>query len=253
MDSSSSKDDVRRWSSRLVAAAKNQKEKDQHQRDEYYDEEHNCHSSNKRRRLLLIDDDGTGSGSEDDNQKVDLTAASVSASPSSSYYNVCNHRPTATSSSLQQDCGILPKDVPWGYICGYPTTKSGSGGDLYGGGHYIDSASSTITNQGRAIKKVSTRFGDGKTLPFTPCKRGYMPIKKVDNNNDQEPQQQQQHDTVFMVACSFHEKLRRKRILKENGMIRGGEAHVNELFWRTAASLVKKSKKSKKVNTAKKT
>jgi hypothetical protein len=125
---------------------------------------------------------------------------------------------------------------------------------LYGGGHYIDSASSTITNQGRAIKRVSTKFGDGKTLPFTPCKRGYMPIKKkVDNNNnDSNDQEQQQHDTVFMVACSFHEKLRRKRLLKENGLLRGGEAHVNELFWRTAA-LVKKSKKSKKVNTAKKT
>ena len=118
---------------------------------------------------------------------------------------------------------------------------------MYGGGHYIDSASSTITNQGRAIKRVSTRFGDGKTLPFTPCKRGYMPIKKVDNNdnNDQQQQkqkqqQQQQNDTVFMVACSFHEKLRRKRLLKDNGMIRGGEAHVNELFWRQASLLVKK-------------
>ena len=80
-----------------------------------------------------------------------------------------------------------------------------------------------------------------------------MPIKKkVDNNNNDQEQHQQQHDPVFMVACSFHEKLRRKRLLKENGMIRGGETHVNELFWRQA-SLFKKSKKSKKVNTAKKT
>jgi hypothetical protein len=112
---------------------------------------------------------------------------------------------------------------------------------LYGGGHYIDSASAKITNQGRAIKHASTKFGDGKTLPFTPCKRGYMPIKKVENNNnnnqeqhdqDQEQEEEQNNnDLVFMVACSFHEKLRRKRIAKDNGMLRGGEVNVNELFW----------------------
>jgi hypothetical protein len=98
-------------------------------------------------------------------------------------------------------------------VCGYPTT-SGSG-DLYGGGHYIDSSAATMTLQGRAIKQAAIDFGDGKTLPFTPCKKGYIPII-----NGKE-----------MVACQYHNTKREKRLAKEDGKVRAGEADPEKLFW----------------------
>jgi hypothetical protein len=51
-----------------------------------------------------------------------------------------------------------------------------SGGDLYGGAVYVQSAAANLTPQGRAIAKTSQAFGDGKTMCFAPCKRGYVPI-----------------------------------------------------------------------------
>ena len=44
--------------------------------------------------------------------------------------------------------------------CGWPLK---SGGDMYGGGHYIISAAADLTPQGRAILEASKKFGDGKT------------------------------------------------------------------------------------------
>eukprot|EP00532_Pseudo-nitzschia_australis_P005748 CAMPEP_0168170584 /NCGR_PEP_ID=MMETSP0139_2-20121125/4259_1 /TAXON_ID=44445 /ORGANISM="Pseudo-nitzschia australis, Strain 10249 10 AB" /LENGTH=116 /DNA_ID=CAMNT_0008088099 /DNA_START=302 /DNA_END=652 /DNA_ORIENTATION=- len=78
-----------------------------------------------------------------------------------------------------------------------------------------------MTLQGRAIRRASIDFGDGKTLPFCPCKRGYMPTKINTNTKT----------NVKMVACSFHEQARRKRLARERGKLRGGEADPNELFW----------------------
>jgi len=101
--------------------------------------------------------------------------------------------------------------VPWGFVCGFPTTN----GDCYGGGHYIDSSAATMTLQGRAIKQAAIDFGDGKTLPFTPCKKGYIP-----RNNGQR-----------MVACPLHNQKRQKRLAKEGGKVRKGEANPEELFW----------------------
>lgn len=113
----------------------------------------------------------------------------------------------------------------------------------------MDSSASTMTLQGRAIKKASIDFGDGRTLPYAPCKRGYMPlvqdVVRSKNSNgggngndnginvakDDETQKGYKH----MVACSFHEKHRRKRLARDKGKLRGGEADPNELFWSKAA------------------
>jgi len=106
-------------------------------------------------------------------------------------------------------------------VCGYPV-KSGSG-DLYGGGLYQDSSTATTTPQGIAIKQAALKFGDGKTLPFAPCKRGYLPTRSVEIKGQQEQRQ--------MVACLYHEKFRRKRLARDKGQCRKGEADPNQLFW----------------------
>jgi hypothetical protein len=86
---------------------------------------------------------------------------------------------------------------------------------LYGGAHYLPSASATLTPQGRAIQQAATDFGDGKTLPFTPCKKGYQPVIQGKR----------------MVACPLHNTLRQKRLAKEQGRVRDGEADPQVLFW----------------------
>jgi hypothetical protein len=96
-------------------------------------------------------------------------------------------------------------------VCGYPTFK----GDLYGGAHYSESAAATMTPQGRAIKKAAMDFGDGKSLPFTPCKKGYIPM--VNGKR--------------MVACPLHNKARTKRLEKEKGRFRKGEVDLEETYW----------------------
>lgn len=132
--------------------------------------------------------------------------------------------------------------VPWGYVCGYPTERGkyilahlGSvlmvdltshtinlcfprsltyTGDLYGGAHYSPSCSASLTPQGRAMQEAAIIFGDGATLPFTPCKKGYIPL--ADGQN--------------MFACPLHNESRQKRVAKEGGFFRNGEVDLNE-FW----------------------
>ena len=132
------------------------------------------------------------------------------------------HRPTPGASATSNDCGILPSEwyriaasvtptVPWGFVCGYPTSK----GDLYGGSHYMPLASSTMTPQGWAIKEVSIKFGDGRTLPFTPCKKGYIPAVRAEKR----------------YACPLHHKQRLRRVTNEGGVFRTGEMDL-EYFWK---------------------
>lgn len=87
---------------------------------------------------------------------------------------------------------------------------------MYGGSHYIQSAD--LTAQGRAIVKTAQRFGDGKTLPFPPCKRYYNPYLEVDGVKTK------------MYACRLHHELRKKRVMKEKGVWRCGEKRLDE-FW----------------------
>eukprot|EP00934_Nitzschia_sp_Nitz4_P002023 Nitzschia sp. Nitz4//scaffold38_size140716//61444//61992//NITZ4_003142-RA/size140716-snap-gene-0.162-mRNA-1//-1//CDS//3329550063//2023//frame0 len=110
------------------------------------------------------------------------------------------YRPEATAPMWLQDCGILP-------------TK----GDLYGGAHYIDSSTATITPQGRAIKQAAIDFGNGQTLPFTPCKKGYIPV--VNN--------------ARRVACPLHNEAREKRLAREKWVFRKGEVNLNR-FWKAS-------------------
>lgn len=96
-------------------------------------------------------------------------------------------------------------------MCGYPTSK----GDLYGGAMYLASSCTTLTLQGRVIKEAAVKFGDGETLCFTPCKKGFIP-----EIND-----------VRMYACPLHHKERAKRINKDGGKFRAGEMNFN-VFWK---------------------
>jgi hypothetical protein len=72
-----------------------------------------------------------------------------------------------------------------------------------------------MTLQGRAIHEAAVRFGDGTTLPFTPCKKGYLPT-----NVDGQP----------MFACAFHHEQRRRRFMKEKQQFRNGEVDLR-MFW----------------------
>jgi hypothetical protein len=71
-----------------------------------------------------------------------------------------------------------------------------------------------MTPQGRAIKQAAVDFGNGQTLPFTPCKKGFIPVV-----GDQR-----------RVACPLHNRAREKRLAKEKGIFRKGEIDLN-LFW----------------------
>jgi hypothetical protein len=116
-------------------------------------------------------------------------------------------------------------NVPWGYVCGYPTNR----GDLYGGGHYLVSATATLTKQGKAIYDTARRFAyppgsssssstNANTLPFTPMMT--MTANKDGSSNSNR-----------RVACPFHEKARRKRLASENGVFRRGEVNSETTFW----------------------
>ena len=75
-------------------------------------------------------------------------------------------------------------------------------------------ASAAQTPQGRAIKDASMKFGDGQTLPFTPCKKGYIPLVAG----------------MKMYACPLHTKQRERRVKREGGRYRRGEFPLNR-FW----------------------
>ncbi|KAL3798288.1 hypothetical protein HJC23_000202 [Cyclotella cryptica] len=90
---------------------------------------------------------------------------------------------------------------------------------MYGGSHYIRSAAADMTAQGRAILNAAIRFGDGRTLPFPPCKRYYNPYG-VDKKGNR----------VKMYACRLHHELRKKRVTKEGGRWKEGEKRLDD-FW----------------------
>jgi hypothetical protein len=71
-----------------------------------------------------------------------------------------------------------------------------------------------MTPQGRAIKQAALDFGNGQTLPFTPCKKGYIPV--VDGERK--------------VACPLHNQAREMRLKKEGGTFRMGEIDL-KCFW----------------------
>jgi len=95
--------------------------------------------------------------------------------------------------------------------CGWPLKT----GDMYGGNHYILSAAADMTPQGRAIAEAASKFGDGKTLPFPPCKKYFNPHAK---NGDR------------LYACRLHSELRMERVKKEGGKWRNGEKPLDD-FW----------------------
>lgn len=91
-----------------------------------------------------------------------------------------------------------------------------------------------MTAQGKAIVKAAEKFGDGKTLPFPPCKRYYNPYLEIDGVKTR------------MYACRLHHGLRKKRVIKEKGVWRNGEKRLDE-FWSDDESNGGLDKKTKKV------
>ena len=75
-----------------------------------------------------------------------------------------------------------------------------------------------MTPQGRAMKQAAIDFGNGQTLPFTPCKKGYIPIV----------------GTKRMMACPLHNKAREKRLAKDKFKFRPGEVDLSKMFWSKA-------------------
>ena len=69
-----------------------------------------------------------------------------------------------------------------------------------------------MTPQGRAMQAAALRFGNGATLPFTHCKKGYKPFAGDEK----------------MYACPLHHKERKRRVEKEG--FRKGEVDLN-VFW----------------------
>ena len=105
---------------------------------------------------------------------------------------------------------------------------------MYGGAHYVASSTCTTTPQGRAIVAATERWGSGGTLPFTPCKRGYIPVRLMSGGGNksqdiptkttitvagqqQSPNQRSQHQQQFerLCACSLHHAKRWKRLMKK--------------------------------------
>eukprot|EP00956_Cyclotella_meneghiniana_P000321 scaffold385_cov38-Cyclotella_meneghiniana.AAC.1 len=90
---------------------------------------------------------------------------------------------------------------------------------MYGGNHYI--ASSDTTAQGRAIVAAARKFGDGRTLCFTPCKRYYNPYSTIDRGDGSMRR-------VRMYGCRLHSEARERRVKKEGW--RAGEKRTSD-FW----------------------
>ncbi|KAL7438239.1 hypothetical protein ACHAXM_006103 [Skeletonema potamos] len=109
---------------------------------------------------------------------------------------------------------------------------------MYGGSHYIQSAAADMTDQGRAILEAAQKFGDGKTLPFPPCKRYYNPYSEIKHDGE---------NKTRMYACRLHNEQRKKRLKKEGGQWRKGEKHL-DFFW-TENEEEKDSMKNKKAKT----
>ena len=77
------------------------------------------------------------------------------------------------------------------------------------------------------MKEASLKFGDGGTLPFTACKKGFRPFLKG----------------TRMFACPFHDKMRRKRLEKEGWEYRKGEVNLG-IFWTEEEQDPRKNDKS---------
>ena len=90
---------------------------------------------------------------------------------------------------------------------------------MYGGNHYI--ASTDTTAQGRAIVAAAVKFGDGRTLCFTPCKRYYNPYSYSIDRGDGKRR-------VRMYGCRLHSEARERRVKKEGW--RAGEKRTSD-FW----------------------
>lgn len=84
---------------------------------------------------------------------------------------------------------------------------------------YLPSSCTDLTPQGRAIHEASVRFGNGQTLPFSPCKRGYIPIVEGERK----------------YACHLHHEERMRRVNGEGGIFRPGEVDLSE-FWNKTCS-----------------
>lgn len=126
------------------------------------------------------------------------------------------------------------KEVPLGYVCGYPLGRSG--GELYGGSMFCKSAANEMP-QGLAIHKINKRWAvnsvnDGKygynktfqnwegreNIGIPVCKKKYAPFdfhrKEVDGHVGIE--------VVRMYGCRIHSGIR-QNIIAQHGPRKGWE------------------------------
>lgn len=106
---------------------------------------------------------------------------------------------------------------------------------MYGGAHYTASAACTL--QGKAIRSAAKQWGDGRTLSFTPCKRGFVPIKYGKDGMQ------------LLCACSIHHAQRWRRLFGPQkkhcdfatmctGKIRLRPGEVDpRMFWETSSAV----------------
>ena len=103
-----------------------------------------------------------------------------------------------------------------------------------------------MTPQGIAIQDVSSRFGNGQTLPFTPCKRGYIPFRRRDENKNKNNKNtcsdgnenhidHNNNDSIsekrMLYGCHLHHDLRKARVEKNGGYFKNGEKNLRD-FWK---------------------
>lgn len=108
---------------------------------------------------------------------------------------------------------------------------------MYGGSHYSQLCSTNMTPQGKAMKDAADRFGDGKTLPFTPCKKGYIPVVNGERK----------------YACPLHNAARKRRVIRDKGRFRDGEVDLNKVFWKSFSQRITSDDDCKGLNESKKT
>lgn len=114
----------------------------------------------------------------------------------------------------------IPDRVPLGFICGYPV---GSGGELYGGAYFTESAAKEGL-QSQAIKKADEKWGtDCRNIGLPVCKKKYRPFEFLINRTSEEGEVGYHEIKVSrLYGCPLHSHLR-KEVIERHGERNGWE------------------------------
>jgi len=114
----------------------------------------------------------------------------------------------------------IPDRVPLGFICGYPV---GSGGELYGGSYFTESAAKEGL-QSQAIKKADEKWGtDCRNIGLPVCKKKYRPFEFLIKRTSEEGEVGCHEIKVSrLYGCPLHSHLR-KEVIERHGERYGWE------------------------------